>query len=75
MRTATNFLSGFMVGALLGAVMALLFAPSSGEDLRNRVQSEADRIQMEVKQAAIDRRAELEQQLAALREPRQLDEF
>ena len=48
----------------------LLLTPYSGEELRERVQSEVDRIQSEVKQAAVDRRAELEGQLAALREPR-----
>jgi gas vesicle protein len=70
MRKATNFLSGFALGGLIGAALALLFAPSSGEELIERVQDEANRIQTEVKQAAIDRRAELEEQLSALREPR-----
>ena len=70
MRSVTNFLSGFTVGALIGAGLVLLFTPYSGGELRERVQTEVDRIQAEVKQAAVDRRAELEGQLAALREPR-----
>jgi gas vesicle protein len=70
MRTVTKFLSGFALGSLVGAAMALLLAPSSGDELRNQMQQEVDRIQAEVKQAAEDRRIELEQQLTALRAPR-----
>ena len=70
MRSVTNFLAGFTMGAMIGAGLVLLFTPYSGGELRDRVQSEVGRIQGEVKQAAADRRAELEGQLAALREPR-----
>jgi gas vesicle protein len=73
MRSVTNFLGGFAVGALIGAGIMLLLTPYSGEELRGRVQSEAARIQSEVKQAAEDRRAELEEQLSALRQPRSAD--
>ena len=73
MRSVTNFLSGFTVGALIGAISVLLFTPYSGDELRTKMQAEADRIQTEVKQAAVDRRAELEQQLSALREPHSPD--
>jgi gas vesicle protein len=65
----SNFLSGFALGALIGAVLVILFTPYSGEELRGRVQSEVGRIQSEVKQAAVDRRTELEGQLSALRQP------
>jgi gas vesicle protein len=70
MRSVTNFLAGFAVGALVSAGLVLLFTPYSGEELRGRVQSEVARIQDEVKQAAIERREELEGQLSALRQPR-----
>ena len=69
MRNVTNFLSGFAIGALVGFGVLLLVTPYSGEELRGRVQSEVTRIQSEVKEAAADRRLELEQQLASLREP------
>lgn len=69
MKKASNFLSGFVLGGLIGAGLMLLFTPYSGQELIERVQSEVGRIQSEVKQAAVDRRAELEAQLAALREP------
>ena len=38
-----KFLSGFFVGALVGAVAALLFAPEKGEDLRARLRAETER--------------------------------
>jgi gas vesicle protein len=70
MRTMTRFLEGFALGGMVGVVVALLFAPSSGEELRNQMQNEAERIRSEVSQAAQARRAELESQLAAMRSPR-----
>lgn len=74
MRSVVRFLEGFILGGLLGVTIALLLAPSSGEELREQLQSEAERIQSEVKQAAKDRRSELEQQLNALRAPRKPDQ-
>ena len=37
-----KFLAGFVSGALVGVVVALLFAPSSGTELRNKLQTEAE---------------------------------
>jgi gas vesicle protein len=70
MRSVTSFLEGFILGGVVGVVVALLFAPASGEELRNQMQNEAARVRSEVSQAAQVRRAELEQQLAAMRAPR-----
>lgn len=67
---AMRFLEGFIFGSLLGAALAMLITPSSGEDLRARIQGELDRIRTEVNRAASDRRLELEDQLAALRSSR-----
>jgi gas vesicle protein len=69
MKKMLSFMSGVMMGAVFGATLALLFAPSSGDDLRMRVREEADRVQEEVKKAAAERRAELEAQLDAMRAP------
>ena len=69
MSKTTNFLEGFILGGLVGAVVALMFAPSSGNELIQRLQGEAERIRSEVGRAAAERRSELEQQLAALRTP------
>jgi gas vesicle protein len=70
MERAFKFVEGFILGSLVGATVALLLAPTSGADLRNRMQSETERIRAEVNKAAMERRAELEQQLSALRAPR-----
>jgi gas vesicle protein len=73
MKGLMNFLSGMVMGALVGATLAILLAPSSGDELRNQLQSRVDTIQTDVKQAAATRRAELEKQLAELRAPRSAD--
>ena len=70
MKGLMNFVSGAILGSLVGATLAILFAPSSGDDLRDQMQDRAQRMQEEVKQAAATRRSELEQQLATLRAPR-----
>ena len=41
MRDTINFLSGMILGAALGAVTALLFAPQSGAELRASLQEQA----------------------------------
>jgi gas vesicle protein len=70
MRKTVSFLSGVVLGALVGSTFAILFAPASGEELRAQMRARAERIQSEVNQAATQRRVELERQLAALRTPK-----
>jgi gas vesicle protein len=70
MKAMLNFLEGLICGAMVGASLAILLAPSSGDELRNQIQARAQNIQLEVKKAADNRREELEQQLATLRAPR-----
>jgi gas vesicle protein len=69
MKGFISFLVGLLMGGLVGATLAVLLAPTSGADLRGQIQDRAQRIQLDVKEAASTRRAELEQQLAALRSP------
>ena len=42
MKYVLSFLSGTLFGALAGAIIALLFAPSSGEELRGNIKASAD---------------------------------
>jgi gas vesicle protein len=42
MKYVLSFVLGTVFGALAGAVVALLFAPSSGEDLRMNIKTKAD---------------------------------
>ncbi len=65
-----GFLLGAALGALVGGMAALLLAPSSGNELRQQIRDRAQYVQDEVKRAADERRAELENQLAEMRAPR-----
>jgi gas vesicle protein len=70
MNRATNFVIGAIVGGLIGAGLALLFAPKSGAELRQDITDYADEFQTEIRQAAVSKRQELEAQLASLRRPK-----
>jgi gas vesicle protein len=70
MKKVTSFLSGAVMGALVGVTLALLLTPVSGEELRGQMQTKAQQIQIEVKEAAEARRSDLEAQLANLRTPK-----
>jgi len=69
MNRVISFLSGAIMGALVGVTLSLLFTPASGEELRIKMQEQTRRIQQEVKSAAQNRRNELEEQLSTLRQP------
>jgi len=69
MRQIIGFIAGAMCGAVVGAVAALLLAPASGLELRQEVRTRVNELIAEGRQAAEDRRAELEAQLAALKRP------
>ncbi len=66
MRKAMAFTFGAIIGGVLGAVTALLLAPYSGDELRSAIQKQVDSLQMEIKDAAQQKRAELEAQLEEL---------
>jgi gas vesicle protein len=70
MNRAMNFVIGAFIGGLVGAVLALLFAPKSGVELRQDLADYTDQVQTEIKQAAVTKRQELEAQLASLRRPK-----
>jgi gas vesicle protein len=69
MRKFIVFLAGAALGGLVGATLAVLMAPYSGEELRSKAQDRFAVIRSQVTEAAAARRAELEQQLQALRSP------
>ncbi len=67
MRTMSNFILGALLGGLVGATVALLFAPASGEKIRAQMRSSVEGFKSDIAKAAADRRAELQQQLSTLR--------
>jgi gas vesicle protein len=69
MRRFMSFMSGVLLGSIAGAVVALLFTPASGDELRQQAEERYHEIENEVRSAAAARRAELERQLAELRKP------
>lgn len=67
MRRFFNFLAGALCGALVGGVTALLLAPYSGEELRDRARERADSLRHEVRDAYEARVAQMEAELEGLR--------
>jgi gas vesicle protein len=74
MRRFTNFLAGALCGALVGAVTALLLAPSSGEELQTRIGDQMKSMSDEIRAAYENRMAQLEAELASLRKPAKVEE-
>lgn len=69
MQKLLSFLVGVLLGAMVGATLALLLTPEPGKDLQNQLKDRVQYIQNEVKSAAAAKRAELEKQLAEMRSP------
>jgi gas vesicle protein len=70
MRRALSFFIGVTVGGLVGATLALLFAPVSGSELRAQIRDRAENLTAEVRQAANTKRIELQGRLETLRAPK-----
>jgi len=66
-RSASNFILGLLLGAAVGAVAGLLFAPMPGDQLRIEAQTRANRFADDVKTAVDEERKRLESELAALK--------
>jgi gas vesicle protein len=62
-----RFMTGVLLGAFFGSVIAILVTPSSGNILRARIVDNAVHLKDEVRLAAAQRRAELEKELGDLR--------
>jgi gas vesicle protein len=69
MRKILGFLTGMIMGGLVGATVAILLAPSSGEEMRGQLQERSIRLRDDIKTVAEERRAELERELESLRAP------
>jgi len=69
MRKALSLVLGFTVGAAVGAVLAALFAPTSGEQVVAHLKRGYMETLEAARQASAQRRAELEAELARRRQP------
>ncbi|NPV77220.1 MAG: YtxH domain-containing protein [Anaerolineae bacterium] len=67
MRRFGFLVLGAAVGGLLGAVLAMLLAPSSGPQLRTNLRNRGIALVDEVKKAAAEKRLMLEQEINELR--------
>ncbi len=70
MKRAFGFIIGTVIGGLVGATLALLFAPTSGVEARARIQEWAESFSTDIRQAADSRRIELQNRLQTLRTPK-----
>ncbi len=67
MRKIGYFLFGSLLGGIIGAGIALLFTPTSGAEVRGNIRSYTLHTVDEVKNAAFQKRDELQKQLEQMR--------
>ena len=67
MRRTISFLIGVLSGALVGAALAVLLAPQSGQELQVQMRARVQGLIEEGRRDAAARRAELENQLEAFK--------
>jgi gas vesicle protein len=67
MSKFVNFLAGLLFGALIGAAIALLLAPMSGERLREEAQARAEKTVDDVRATIEEERERLQAELDALK--------
>lgn len=70
MKKFFSFLGGVLMGGFIGATVALLLAPYSGEDLREEIQNRFATFQADLNEAVSQRKVELEKKLDDLRQPK-----
>ncbi len=64
MRKLLDFLTGLIVGALVGGAIGLFLSPQPGSETQQTLRARINEIIEEGKRAAAQRRAELEAELA-----------
>jgi gas vesicle protein len=70
MRRLFSFFTGALVGGLVGGGLILLFTPYRGDELRGQLSERLDALGNEINLARMNKRIELETQLASLRAPK-----
>ena len=67
MQRFFSFLAGIFAGLIVGAVVALLLAPMSGDDLRKQMQERSNELVGDVKSAIEEERKKLQDELESLK--------
>ena len=67
MQRFFSFLAGVFAGLIVGAIVALLLAPMSGDDLRKQMQERSDELVSDVKSAIEEERKKLQDELESLK--------
>ncbi len=67
MMRLVNFLSGFVVGLILGGLVAALLAPQSGSETQERMRHRIELVVDEARRAAETTRADAQARLAELK--------
>lgn len=64
---AESFLAGFFMGGIIGAGIALLFAPASGSETREQIAKQANRVFDEGKEGAEYVRKLVQEEVAGIK--------
>ena len=64
MEKTISFVGGFVIGAMIGAAVAVFMAPQPGEEFQKLIRERLAVVAQEGRRAAAERRAELEAQFA-----------
>ncbi|HNW94851.1 MAG TPA: YtxH domain-containing protein [Anaerolineaceae bacterium] len=67
MSKMKSWMTGAILGGLLGSALVLLYTPAKGSELKSKLQGAVQKMRDEVRLAGEEKRAELEAQLDALR--------
>lgn len=67
MRKMFSFIIGTLLGGLVGATLALIFAPASGSELREELRMRFNAFGAEVRRAIENKRLELQDRIEILR--------
>ena len=67
MRRLAYFITGMTLGALVGTVLALLYAPEPGDALRDEMRAKVRALWGEIRRAGEAERQRLEEELIILR--------
>jgi len=68
MKAIEKFLTGFILGGVVGALVVLLYTPESGDKMRTRLKDNYFLVRNEVHNATRQRSEELKQELARLQQ-------